>query len=254
MKDSFSPNVRKEIGHYVYLYIDPRDNTVFYIGKGQNNRVFDHLKDKNENEKVKRIAEIMESGQEPIIEILVHGIESDETIKKIEAAAIDLIGLQNLTNIQSGYESIKYGRKKLEEIESMYDGKLVEITEPAIMINICSTFRYGMEPIELYDATRSAWVVGTDREKAKYAMPVYGNVIQEVYEIKQWFEKGSTFNSRLIESDISAEKRWEFVGKIAIEEIRNMYKLKKTDAFASGSSNPIKYLNIKESNTKQAGL
>ena len=60
MKDSFSPNVRKEIGHYVYLYIDPRDNTVFYIGKGQNNRVFDHLKDKNENEKVKRIAEIME--------------------------------------------------------------------------------------------------------------------------------------------------------------------------------------------------
>jgi hypothetical protein len=246
MIKSFSPKTRNEIDHYIYLYIDPRDNSVFYIGKGKDNRAFDHLKDQKENEKVRRIEDIRDSGHEPVIEILVHGISSDETIRKIEAAAIDLIGLQNLTNIQSGYESIKYGRKKLDEIESMYDGKLVEIKEPAIMINICSTFRYGMAPIELYDATRSAWVVGTDREKAKYAMPVYGNVIQEVYEIKQWFEKGSTFNSRLIESDISAEKRWEFIGKIAIEEIRNMYKLKKTDAFASGSSNPIKYLNIKE--------
>lgn len=28
---------------YVYVYIDPRDGEIFYIGKGKNERLFSHL-------------------------------------------------------------------------------------------------------------------------------------------------------------------------------------------------------------------
>ena len=42
MPKTFSPFVAEEIGWYVYALQDPRDNKVFYIGKGKDNRVFAH--------------------------------------------------------------------------------------------------------------------------------------------------------------------------------------------------------------------
>ena len=42
--DKFSKELHPKIGHYVYLLIDPRDNSIFYVGKGQGDRVFAHAK------------------------------------------------------------------------------------------------------------------------------------------------------------------------------------------------------------------
>ena len=45
---SFSAAVREKLGHY--LYIDPRTDEIFYVGKGDDNRAFYHLKREDEGD------------------------------------------------------------------------------------------------------------------------------------------------------------------------------------------------------------
>jgi hypothetical protein len=108
--DHLTPKVEEKLGYYVYLYIDPADNTIFYVGKGKGSRMLAHLSDTSESIKVERIRRILERGQEPRIEILVHGLPDETTALKIEAAAIDLLGKDKLTNQVRGYESSVVGR------------------------------------------------------------------------------------------------------------------------------------------------
>src|SRR4030067_992330 len=89
--------VAKILKSYVYVYIDPRNGKPFYIGKGKGHRLFAHLKDQSDIEKVAKIAEIRRNRKEPRIEILRYGL-SDLEAHLVEAASIDLIGKAKLTN------------------------------------------------------------------------------------------------------------------------------------------------------------
>lgn len=40
MIKKFSNAVCERIGYYVYILKDPRNDTVFYVGKGKGNRLF----------------------------------------------------------------------------------------------------------------------------------------------------------------------------------------------------------------------
>ena len=42
--ESFSGEVRRQLKNYVYRLIDPRNGETFYVGKGQGNRVFSHIR------------------------------------------------------------------------------------------------------------------------------------------------------------------------------------------------------------------
>ena len=98
MLDSIAPYVGERLGYYVYLYVDPRTNEPFYVGKGQGERALAHLADTSESRKVERIKEVRATGLEPRIDILVHGLSSEEAAFRIEAAVIDAIGPDKLTN------------------------------------------------------------------------------------------------------------------------------------------------------------
>ena len=236
----------EKMGHYIYLYSDPDTNEIFYVGKGMNNRAFSHLNEKKESEKVLKITELKKQNKTPKIEILLHGLENIETAKKIEAAIIDLLGIGNLTNKIRGHESSEFGRMSIDEIRALYERKPVKISEPSLLIRINQLFRYTMTPTELYDATRGVWTVGVDREKVKYAFSVYHGIIQEVYEISQWFKAYTTFSTLPRTLEKTKKHRWEFIGNIAKDKIRDKYLHKSVeDYFSPGNSNPIQYLNIK---------
>ena len=89
---------------YVYEYIDPRDNKPFYIGKGINNRINQHLCPHNLKMKhplYDRINEIFSENLEPILKKVEENLSETEAFN-LERHIIKEIGLENLTNKTGG--------------------------------------------------------------------------------------------------------------------------------------------------------
>ena len=252
MTSKFTPAISKQLKYYVYIYSHPVTEEVFYVGKGKGNRVFSHLVDVSENEKVQYITQLRSQNLEPKVEILVHGIDDEKTALNIEASIIDLLGMENLTNKQSGYKSKSFGRMTIEQVRATYQKEKVDIIEPSLLIRINQAFRYSMTPMELYDYTRGQWKLKLENaQKVKFAFAVYQGVIQEVYEVLHWFPANSTLNTRennrylSREAEEGVEGRYEFVGNMAPNEIREKYVYKSVDHYyKKGMSNPILYLNV----------
>jgi uncharacterized protein len=243
---SLKPGMAERLGYYVYLYIDPRDGKVFYIGKGKDERCLDHLFEDDDHPKVKRIREIFAAGHEPRIEMLAHGLRSEQEAYSIEAAAIGLLGLENLTNRVVGKDSLRFGRKRLSELEGYYAAKPVKITDPVILIRVNQLYRHGMPAAELYDITRGVWVLGLSRaSKMKYVFAVYEGVVREVFEPEKWMPALTTkypTRTDLVPED--AKGRIEFVGKVAPEAIRQKYLLGDVSAYTKISLQaPCLYIN-----------
>lgn len=250
MTQKFSPSISKELKYYVYIYSHPETHEIFYVGKGKGNRAFSHLEDTSESKKTAYIKQLRSQYLEPKIEILIHGIEDEKTALRVEASIIDLIGMEQLTNNQSGYKSKTFGRMSIEQIISTYEKKKIDIGVPSILIRINQAFRYSISPIELYDYTRGQWKLNLDRAgNAKYAFAVYQVIIQEVYEILNWYPANATFNVRTNLIDRKPEERikgrYEFIGNLAKESIRAKYKYRSVEHyFKKGNSNPIMYVGV----------
>ena len=233
--------VTRELKHYVYLYIDPQTGKVFYVGKGSRNRALSHLDGTGKSPQAAVIRKLRKRGLEPRVEILIHGLKDERTALAVEMAAIDLVGVDALTNVVHGHRSARLGRMSLDQVLSLYQRKPAKIVEPAILIRINRAYYYGMPPTELYDATRGAWVVGPKRERAKYAFAVYQGILREVYYISRWLPAGSTYSTQHPQG-VKVKGRWEFVGTLAPESIRKKY-VDRAVNFPPGNQNPIKYVN-----------
>ena len=129
---------------------------------------------------------------------------------------------------------------------------LLQIEEPALLIRINKTYESKMSSESLYDYTRGRWKVNLVRAKnVKYAFAIFDGIIQEVYEVHNWYEAGTTESSRKptdkpeLNSTKSTVGRFEFKGIVAFDEIRNKYLNKSVrHLFAKGNANPIKYVNV----------
>lgn len=92
--------------YYVYHLIDPRDDSVFYVGKGTGKRCFQHKQDaiahRNNNiQKENRIREIIKSGSDVIVE-KVFFTDNEQQAYGREKHDIVEIGMCNLTNASGG--------------------------------------------------------------------------------------------------------------------------------------------------------
>lgn len=237
--------VTERLKYYVYLYLDPRDGSVFYVGKGKGERALSHLYDVSESAKVQKIREIRLTGLEPRIEILVHGLEDEQDALRVEAAIIDLLGKDKLTNRVRGWGSAVVGRSSLAELVTLYDPVPVQIDDPVLLIRINQLYRYGLTDQELYEVTRGVWVLSKRREGVRYALAVFRGVVREVYRVESWSPAGTTpYLTRPLE-DVQVPGRWEFTGTLAKLDIREKYLGKNVSAnFAGSSQNPVKYVNV----------
>ena len=239
---NLSPDVSNALGFYVYAYIDPRDESVFYIGKGVGERATDHLFETSESQKISRINSIRASGLEPHIDIIAHQLRDDLEASRLEAALIELVGINRLTNIVRGRFSTNYPRRPLIDFIMEHVPQPVDVIDPVLLIRINRQFRYGMSAEALYESTRGIWVVGERRSRAKFAMAVYAGIVREVYEIQSWHRAGSTMYTTRSATELAEQqnKRWEFVGSVASESVHSRYVGRSVaHLFRSGQQSPI---------------
>lgn len=254
---SFALGVSEKIGFYVYLLIDPRDESVFYVGKGTGHRCFSHLAEAQvtgddttgDYEKLDRIRDIESSGLPVRIDILRHGLGEHEAFL-VESAAIDLVS--GLTNRHFGHEAVELGRRSVSEINALYGATPVTIdpSHCVVLIRINRNFERGITDDALYEATRKWWKVRASRQELgkpgapQWAMAIFGGIVRAVYRIEAW--------ERPSEEDIGADPidfgRWGFRGRrdFAMEEIylnRDISSYLRNMATGNPSQNPIRYVN-----------
>ncbi|MEI8085687.1 MAG: excinuclease ABC [Paludibacter sp.] len=226
--NQFSQSIIESILYYVYILKNRNTNEVFYVGKGKGNRVFQHVECALETElssdKLKMIREIGTDNIQHFI--LRHGLTEAQALE-IESACIDLLGLEDLTNEVAGHNAMERGMKSIDEIVQHYDAKVINIEEPAIIININKLYKRFMTPEALYEATRTCWKLSIKRENAKYVLASYRGLVREVFKVEKWFP---------------VDNRWAFDGTIASPEIRDKYLNQSLENYIQkGNQNPIKY-------------
>jgi hypothetical protein len=234
----FQPSVIEKIGYYVYLLSDPQTGEVFYVGKGIGSRIFSHLNaaivGSEAGDKLDRIRSILTTGYDVQHRIIRHGLTEKEAFE-VEAALIDFIGLEGLTNLVQGHNSDDRGQMTVAEVIAKYQAPEAHILEQVILITINKLYRRGMNAEDLYDVTRGNWVIGSRREKAKYAFAVYNGIIREVYEIEKWHLAAKKEGQK-------AKQRWYFDGKIALN-LRHFVGGSTVKYAVVGAQNPIRYVN-----------
>lgn len=234
----FDQKIIEKLQSYVYALIDPRSGLPFYIGKGNGNRVFEHVVDaltgNGTTEKAPMIREIRQAGREVRHIIVCHGMD-DEAAYQVESALIEMcrmVGI-SLTNLVSGHGA-DIGSLTSDEVIRLYGSELLtSIEENTVIININKTYRRGGDAKALYEATRASWVIGRDRRKSlKIALAEYRGMVAEVFEIDDWYSvpiKGKP-----------DKPRWAFNGRVAHDEIRQCY-IHRAIQKKSGTRNPIRY-------------
>ena len=138
MIHQFNQNTIEALAYYVYALVDPRDNRIFYIGKGKGNRVFQHAKDSlNEDYqslKLDIIRSILSEGKEVGLYILRHNLD-EETAYIVESVLIDMLTYNKfnkmniLTNIVAGYHQWDEGIKDVNEINTIYNCDKIDIRQ-----------------------------------------------------------------------------------------------------------------------------
>lgn len=124
----------------------------------------------------------------------------------------------------------------------------VESIDENVIIFRITKYQLGMSATEIYDLTRRCWKVNVEKaRKADLAFAVYKGIVLEVYRIAEWVPGHSTYNSIPVSDEIKRrdeqEGRWEFVGHVAEDNLREKYVEKNVSGFFKrGNQHPFIYI------------
>lgn len=203
MINIFNQQTIEALAYYVYALVDPRDNRIFYIGKGKGNRVFQHAKDslKEDDKSLKLdiIRSILQEGKQVNPYILRHNL-TEETAFIIESTLIDLLTYtkfnktNQLANIVAGHHQWDEGIKSVNEINSMYNCEKINVNhgDTLLLVSLNNSFDQAKangvyRRIDIYEATRKYLPISKNApQEIKYLLGVYRGVVRSVIEVKSW--------------------------------------------------------------------
>jgi hypothetical protein len=221
----FSQTTIDAIKSYVYALVDDKD-IIFYIGKGEGNRVFDHieevrrhLKGKNElrsidsmknqddtvsttSPKREKIAAMLQKGHEPKKYIIREGLTPEQALL-IEAALISVLDWQlkeKLTNQVAGHGTAHFGLKTAEELEAtrgepflLDDLPNLAEGEEVVAINVNRRWKEVVRgEASLIAIAQGRWRINVTRAReCKYAIIHANGIVRGVFEIACWSDRGT---------------------------------------------------------------
>ena len=225
-----------KLGAYVYALKDPRDGSVFYVGKGRGNRVFSHVweamgiaapsdnlekvgseKDSKAvtSAKIQRIRAIHDSGFGIEHWIIRHQIDGDALPDKeayaIEQALIDGLELaapKGLTNIAGGHIRTAHNVARVEELVRQYSAEPVPpLPSPCALVKVNAAVDPDANPEQIYEWSRRAWRVGPgSRNEPNLPILVFAaDIVRAVHRVNSW---GHVFDQR----GKVIPRVWEYAG------------------------------------------
>ena len=217
----FPKEVSDKLGYYVYRLIDPRNGRTFYVGKGKENRAFDHAKaalkftdDEDEiSEKFAIIRDILSENLEPLVVIHRHGMD-EPTAMEVEAALID--AYKGIVNVQDGWHT-DFGMTGAQQIIKRYSTAKENVADFSAYTGsliIKTTEEIIEDRGSVYEAVRSCWRLSkSEAKKAKYVFAVVNGIIKGVFEPKDWENVACTKRIAFTGTEAPKKVSQEFVGK-----------------------------------------
>lgn len=201
----FTQKIIEELQSYVYALVDPRNDRIFYIGKGKGNRVFQHAEDAlqenidGHNLKLETIRSIHQDGLKVKHYIIRHKL-SDETAFLVESVLIDMLSYTKfnkenlLTNITSGHHQWDEGIKTIEELCLLYDCPKITLQEGELLLLVSLNKSYDQSKstgiykrANDYESTRKYWPISKSMiTKITYVLGVYKGIVRTVYKPTKW--------------------------------------------------------------------
>ena len=239
---TFSDAAKETLQHYVYRLVDPRNGETFYVGRGQGDRVFQHvaelIKSAGRDEpdpKFSRIIQIHGEGLEVQHIIHRHGMCLD-TAKEVEAALID--AYPGLTNRMGGAGSNDRGVRHADQIIREHDAPEFELKHKLILISIGKTY----EERGVYEAVRGFWQMNRSNARAHdLVLARVGRFVVGAYKVEEWVD----WAPGVFPYDPEGlNGRIGFVGTCADKDIWNHYVNKRVpdNLLSKGAANPFRYL------------
>ena len=226
MEKSFKQSVIEGLKCYVYVLVDPRNNCIFYVGKGSGNRVYQHAEDAVVEDRrslmLSTIREVKELGLDVKYYIIRHNLSEQEAYL-VESSIIDLLTYPAfnkgniLTNIVSGHHQWNEGIKTDEEINILYDCPKIEPIpgDRLLLVSLNKSYQQSKATgvyrrANDYESVRKYWKLSRDKaDKVKYILGIYKGIVRIVIDVK-----GNSLCSVADDGTVFKKPRFAFVGDI----------------------------------------